>query len=71
MLAVPVFGDQPSNADRAVETGHAVRIQPSTDMAEDMRRALRELISNDRLVFRRKRVLTVLIVLTVFLSSSA
>ncbi|XP_037875535.1 UDP-glycosyltransferase UGT41A2 isoform X1 [Bombyx mori] len=47
ILAVPVFGDQPSNADRAVRHGFAKSIQYKPDMANDMKVALNEMLSND------------------------
>ncbi|NP_001243967.1 UDP-glycosyltransferase UGT41A3 isoform X1 [Bombyx mori] len=57
ILAVPVFGDQPSNADRAVRSGFAKSIQYKPDMAKDMKVALNDMLSNDS-YYKRARYLS-------------
>lgn len=49
LIAVPVFGDQPSNAARAVRAGYAVKVEfePAT-IADGLRTALKEILSSDR-----------------------
>ena len=48
LLAVPVFGDQPSNADRAKHMGYALKVDFSPDMVPEFGVALKELLSNDK-----------------------
>ncbi|XP_041968495.1 UDP-glucosyltransferase 2-like isoform X2 [Aricia agestis] len=47
MLAIPVFGDQPRNAEDAVSQGRALRVDLAPDMAPKVEEALREMIRND------------------------
>ncbi|CAK1555943.1 unnamed protein product [Leptosia nina] len=47
LLAIPVFADQPHNAARSVQTGQAVQVQYSPDMAPKVKEALFELLRND------------------------
>ncbi|XP_023937909.1 UDP-glucosyltransferase 2 [Bicyclus anynana] len=47
VIAVPVFGDQPSNARRSVRAGHALMVPfHPPDMAADLKVALHETLSN-------------------------
>ncbi|XP_075989355.1 UDP-glucosyltransferase 2-like [Anticarsia gemmatalis] len=46
LLAVPVFGDQPANAERAVKSGYALRVTFKPDMAEELDQNLREILKN-------------------------
>lgn len=48
LLAVPVFGDQPGNAERARRAGYALRVDFHPDLAEELGVALQELLTNDR-----------------------
>ncbi|KAJ8703738.1 hypothetical protein PYW07_013032 [Mythimna separata] len=54
LLAVPVFGDQLSNADRAERAGYARTVDFSDDMAPELERTLKELLSNDKYAKRAK-----------------
>ncbi|KAL0808474.1 hypothetical protein ABMA28_012927 [Loxostege sticticalis] len=56
LLAVPVFGDQPSNAARAVRAGVARKVDFSYDMAEELKKELNEMLSNDKYQKRAKYV---------------
>lgn len=47
LLAVPVFGDQPANAERARRAGYALRVDFHADVAEELGVALREMLSTD------------------------
>ncbi|XP_063836917.1 UDP-glucosyltransferase 2-like isoform X2 [Ostrinia nubilalis] len=47
ILAVPMFGDQPSNAARAVRAGVARKVDFSHHMADELRKELNEMLSND------------------------
>ncbi|XP_063899069.1 UDP-glucosyltransferase 2 [Helicoverpa armigera] len=47
LLAVPVFGDQPGNAERAQRSGYAVRVNYHENMAPELEVALNEMLSND------------------------
>ncbi|KAJ8703740.1 hypothetical protein PYW07_013034 [Mythimna separata] len=48
LLAIPVFGDQPANADRAKRRGYALKVPFSDDMVPEMEVALKEMLSNDK-----------------------
>ncbi|XP_072941320.1 UDP-glucosyltransferase 2-like isoform X2 [Epargyreus clarus] len=48
MLAIPVFGDQPGNADRGVRSGYAVKVDFGPDIKEELKKGLNEMFSNDR-----------------------
>ncbi|XP_063371652.1 UDP-glucosyltransferase 2-like [Cydia amplana] len=47
VLAVPVFGDQPMNAERAVASGFAVKVDFHVGMASELRRGLDQMVGND------------------------
>ncbi|XP_041968701.1 UDP-glucosyltransferase 2-like isoform X1 [Aricia agestis] len=47
ILAVPVFGDQPANAEQAVRAGRALKVPYSINMVGDLKLALKEMLSND------------------------
>ncbi|XP_041968429.1 UDP-glucosyltransferase 2-like [Aricia agestis] len=47
ILAVPVFGDQPSNAEQSVHAGRALMVPYSPDMVPELSVALNEMLSND------------------------
>ncbi|KAJ8705522.1 hypothetical protein PYW08_012568 [Mythimna loreyi] len=47
LLAVPVFGDQPGNAERARRAGYALRVDFHADMAQELGVALKEMLRND------------------------
>lgn len=46
LLAVPVFGDQLANAERARAAGYALTVPFNKDMADEIDEKLRELLSN-------------------------
>ncbi|XP_075989280.1 UDP-glycosyltransferase UGT5-like [Anticarsia gemmatalis] len=46
LLAVPVYGDQPANAERAVKSGYALKVTFKPDMAKELDQKLREMLSN-------------------------
>ncbi|XP_026314390.1 UDP-glucuronosyltransferase 2B7-like isoform X2 [Hyposmocoma kahamanoa] len=54
LLAVPVFGDQPSNAFRAENAGYARVVPFEPTLAPKLEIALTELLSNDRYYQRAK-----------------
>uniref|UniRef100_A0A2A4JV21 UDP-glycosyltransferases domain-containing protein n=1 Tax=Heliothis virescens TaxID=7102 RepID=A0A2A4JV21_HELVI len=54
VLAVPVFGDQPSNAERARRRGYALRVDFSPDMAPEIEAALNEMLGSDKYYNRVK-----------------
>ncbi|XP_046975451.1 UDP-glucosyltransferase 2-like [Vanessa cardui] len=54
VIAIPVFGDQPSNALKCVQGGHALMVEFSPEMAGPLRDALKEMLSNDRYYKRAK-----------------
>lgn len=56
MLAVPVFGDQPSNAERAKRGGYALRVDFHPDMEKDFEAALKDLLSTDKYSKRIKEL---------------
>ena len=37
MLAIPVFGDQPRNADSSVRAGRAIKVEFGPDMVPNVR----------------------------------
>ncbi|XP_063631825.1 UDP-glucosyltransferase 2-like [Cydia splendana] len=47
VLAVPVFGDQPMNAERAAASGFAVKVDFHVGLASELRRGLDEMIGNE------------------------
>ncbi|KAJ8703741.1 hypothetical protein PYW07_013035 [Mythimna separata] len=47
LLAVPVFGDQPGNAERARRAGYAMRVDFHPDVAEELGVTLKEMMRND------------------------
>ncbi|XP_064075765.1 UDP-glucosyltransferase 2-like isoform X1 [Vanessa tameamea] len=47
IIAIPVFGDQPSNAQKCVRGGHALRVDFTPDMGAPLKAALLEMLSND------------------------
>ncbi|XP_063391037.1 UDP-glucosyltransferase 2-like [Cydia fagiglandana] len=56
VLAVPVFGDQPVNAERAAASGLAVKVDFHVGMASELRRGLDEMIGNDSYYKTAKRL---------------
>ncbi|XP_050359538.1 UDP-glucosyltransferase 2-like [Nymphalis io] len=54
IIAIPVFGDQPSNAQKCVRGGHALMVDFTVDMGEALKDALKEMLSNDRYYKRAK-----------------
>ncbi|XP_041988993.1 UDP-glucosyltransferase 2-like [Aricia agestis] len=56
ILAVPVYGDQPSNANRAAKDGYGLRVDFSEDMADKLDIAIREIMSNASYYKRAKEV---------------
>nr|XP_049704120.1 UDP-glucosyltransferase 2 [Helicoverpa armigera]WRX06231.1 UGT41D1 [Helicoverpa armigera] len=54
VLAIPVFGDQPSNAERAKKKGYALRVDFSPDMAPEVEAALNEMLGSDKYYNRAK-----------------
>lgn len=48
MLAIPVFGDQPKNADRASRQGRAIKVEFGPDMVPAVEAGLKELLNNSR-----------------------
>ncbi|XP_026725630.1 UDP-glucuronosyltransferase 2B2-like [Trichoplusia ni] len=47
MLAVPVFGDQPANAERAVKLGYALKVDFHNNLVKDLDLKLNEMLRND------------------------
>ncbi|KAF9793673.1 hypothetical protein SFRURICE_002332 [Spodoptera frugiperda] len=47
LLAIPVFGDQPSNAERAELAGYAMKVEFKDDMVPDVEAALVKMMSTD------------------------
>ncbi|XP_050359273.1 UDP-glucosyltransferase 2-like [Nymphalis io] len=54
IIAIPVFGDQPSNAMKCVRGGHALMVEFSPDMGGPLKDALKEMLRNDRYYKRAK-----------------
>ncbi|XP_038220958.1 UDP-glucosyltransferase 2-like [Zerene cesonia] len=48
LLAIPMFGDQPGNVYRSVAAGHALKVDFSPDMALELKKALHEMLINDK-----------------------
>ncbi|KAJ0169845.1 hypothetical protein K1T71_014451 [Dendrolimus kikuchii] len=47
-ITIPIFGDQPANAARAVRLEYALKIDFGDDLAKDIKLALDEMLNNDR-----------------------
>ncbi|KPI99210.1 UDP-glucuronosyltransferase 2A3 [Papilio xuthus] len=47
LLAIPVFGDQPGNAIRAMRSGYARKVNFSPDMAPELEKELKHMLSDD------------------------
>ncbi|XP_045489781.1 UDP-glucosyltransferase 2 [Pieris rapae] len=56
ILAIPVFADQPHNAVRSVEAGHALRVKYSPEMAPAVKVALEEMLRNDSYYKKAKEI---------------
>ncbi|KAF9417972.1 hypothetical protein HW555_005117 [Spodoptera exigua] len=56
LLAIPVFGDQPSNAERAELAGYAVKVAFRDDMVPDVAAALQKMLSTDTYYNRVKQI---------------
>nr|WEU75331.1 uridine diphosphate-glycosyltransferases 41G2 [Glyphodes pyloalis] len=56
LLAVPIFGDQPSNADRSVRAGVARKVKFSHDMADELKVELAEMLNDNRYYKKAKEV---------------
>ncbi|KAJ8705524.1 hypothetical protein PYW08_012570 [Mythimna loreyi] len=56
LLAVPVFGDQPSNAERAKRSGYALVVDYSDDMVPELGQTLKEMLSNDKYAKQAKHL---------------
>lgn len=54
VIAIPVFGDQPSNAMRSVRAGYALMVTFSIDVGGELRAALNEMLGNDKYYKRAK-----------------
>ncbi|XP_052754199.1 UDP-glucosyltransferase 2-like [Galleria mellonella] len=54
LLAIPMFGDQPGNAERAIRNGYARKIKYGDDVADQLRVELKEMLNNDRYYKRAK-----------------
>ncbi|XP_041988984.1 UDP-glucosyltransferase 2-like [Aricia agestis] len=54
ILAVPVFGDQPSNAEMVEAAGNGLRIHSSPEMGKDLVEPLKRMLSNDSYYNRAK-----------------
>ncbi|CAH2101141.1 unnamed protein product [Euphydryas editha] len=61
IIAIPVFGDQPSNAMRSVRAGYALMVTFATDMGRELKVALNEMLGNDS-YYKRAKVLSKLFV---------
>lgn len=48
IIGIPVFADQFSNVDRAVNKGFALRVDLSYTLAEDLKVAIEDIVSNPR-----------------------
>ncbi|KAJ0169844.1 hypothetical protein K1T71_014450 [Dendrolimus kikuchii] len=47
-IAIPIFGDQPMNAAKAVRSEYALKVDFGDDMAKDIKMALDEMLNNDK-----------------------
>ncbi|KAM3957340.1 UDP-glucosyltransferase 2-like [Aphomia sociella] len=56
LLAIPMFGDQPGNADRAVNNGYARKVTFGEDLAQNLRIELKEMLGTDRYYKRAKHL---------------
>ncbi|KAG6460675.1 UDP-glucosyltransferase 2 [Manduca sexta] len=54
LLAVPIFGDQPANAERIALAGFGRHIKFRPEMAQDLKVELREMLSNDSYLKKAK-----------------
>ncbi|XP_032525863.2 UDP-glucosyltransferase 2-like [Danaus plexippus] len=54
MLAVPVFGDQPHNADTATREGRAIRVTFDENLPENLQAGLKQMLSDDKYNQRAK-----------------
>ncbi|CAG9574287.1 unnamed protein product [Danaus chrysippus] len=54
MLAVPVFGDQPHNADTATREGRAIRVNFDENLPENLKIGLKQILSDDKYNQRAK-----------------
>ncbi|CAH0599440.1 unnamed protein product [Chrysodeixis includens] len=54
MLAVPVFGDQPANAERARKLGYALTVDFHKNLVENLEVTLNEMLGNDTYYKRAK-----------------
>nr|AMK97476.1 UGT41B3v2 [Helicoverpa armigera] len=48
IIAVPVMGDQPANAERAVRAGYGLQADFNADLAEELDVAVKEILSSDK-----------------------
>lgn len=48
LIAIPVFGDQPSNARRSEKAGHALVVKLGPNMDIDLKEKLNTMLNNDR-----------------------
>ncbi|KPJ12633.1 Ecdysteroid UDP-glucosyltransferase [Papilio machaon] len=56
LLAIPVFGDQPGNAIRAMRSGYARKVTFSPDMAPELERELKHMLADDTYYNRAKEL---------------
>ncbi|CAH2062357.1 unnamed protein product, partial [Iphiclides podalirius] len=56
IVAVPVFGDQPGNADRSVRAGHALKVKFSPNMAPELKAAAAQMLDDDRYYKKAKEI---------------
>ncbi|CAH2235972.1 jg21914 [Pararge aegeria aegeria] len=57
VIAMPVFGDQPTNARRSVRAGHALMVDlKGPDVAKNLKIALIEMLNNDKYYNRAKYI---------------
>ncbi|XP_059044990.1 UDP-glucosyltransferase 2-like [Achroia grisella] len=54
LLAIPMFGDQPGNAERAERSGYARKVVFGDDVADQLRVELKEMLNTDRYYNRAK-----------------
>ncbi|XP_013134139.1 PREDICTED: UDP-glucuronosyltransferase 3A1-like [Papilio polytes] len=56
LLGVPVFGDQPGNALRAMRSGYARKVTFSPDMAPELEKELKHMLADDKYYNKAKEL---------------
>ncbi|VVC96889.1 unnamed protein product [Leptidea sinapis] len=56
IIVIPVFADQFSNADRAVQKGYAIRIELSYNLADDIRATIAAILNDPKYALKSKEL---------------